>query len=511
MPMAESPLVPSPDVHWGLAELIDLEAQLFADRSRSEQELLGRDAPIGQRLRDEGRKGKEILAGWVAAMRKGTDAPLPGRLVQDAWTHAKWVLSLGLFLVGTGAAAAVLRFTGQHPINVLVVLGVFVFAQLGTLILTLLFFGVSAWAPAFFEGLPLVVLARGGMTFLMRRLRHGSREGPAEWLGWIRGRRSLYAEIERSLLFVLLQHGAVAFNLGVLASFLVAVTFSDLAFGWGTTLNIGAEQLHRLCTALSVPWASWLEDATVSADLVRMTQYSRLESDYVQAAEGTSRALSMYGQWWRFLVASIVAYGLLPRVVLLFASKWILERKFAKLPPETPEIERLLMRLTAPAVHTLHEEDPGDTSQLGEGFDAVATPPERFEQSSALCTRWRDAVFDGAALAAFLEERYGLEIEGELGSAGGHDYAADRRFLTRLESNELPVFVIAEPWGYPDRSLQRFISELRAHGSQRHVNIVLTEGGSPNDAAIWRGYLAEMADPYLALDRKRMATEKRAS
>jgi len=123
----------------------------------------------------------------------------------------------------------------------------------------------------------------------------------------------LYAEIERNLLFATVQQGAVAFNLGVLVSFLVAVTFSDLAFGWGTTLRIGADQLHRLCATLSFPWASWLDEATVSAELVRVTQYSRLESNYVQAAEGTSRALSMYGQWWRFLVASIIAYGLLDR------------------------------------------------------------------------------------------------------------------------------------------------------------------------------------------------------
>jgi hypothetical protein len=111
----------------------------------------------------------------------------------------------------------------------------------------------------------------------------------------------------------------------------------------------------------------------------------------------------------------------------------------------------------------------------------------------------------------FLRQRHGLEIEGELGSAGGHDYNADQLLLTRLESHQLPVFLVAEPWGYPDRSFQRFIAEVRAHGARRLVNVVLTEGGSPEDASIWRGYLSEMADPYLALDRVRMSTEARAS
>lgn len=508
--MDRSPVLPSSDASWGLAELIDLEAQLFADRSRSEPDLVARDAAIGSGAR-KGKGRSALLADWVSAMRAGADAPLPGRFVNDAWVQAKWVLSAVLFLLGIGAAAAVLRFTGDHPINVLVVLGVFVLAQLAALVLTLLFFAVSAWAPALFESLPLVVLARAAVRSLWRRFGGSVRDRSRERLRWIWGRRSLYGEVERGLLFGLLQLGAVAFNLGVLSSFLIAVALSDLAFGWGTTLSIGAEQLYQLCATLSIPWASWLEAATVSDELVRLTQYSRLEGDYVQAAEGTSHALSMYGQWWRFLVASIVVYGLFPRVFFFIVSTVMLKRRLARLPPATPEVERLLTRLTAPAVHTVHGEDLGNTSPLGEGFDSVGEPPRRFDQSSALCVRWRDAVLEPAALAAFLWERYGLELEGELGSAGGHDYAAERRFLRRLESNQLPLFLVAEPWAYPDRALQRFVTEVRARGARRHVNVVLTEGGSPQDAAIWRGYLSEMADPYLALDRMRMRTEQRAS
>jgi hypothetical protein len=510
--MASSSPVPSPGAKWGLAALVDLEAQLFADRGRSEGELIARDAPIGRKLRETRPSRSALLAGWVAAMRGGKDAPLPGRFVGDVWVQAKWLLSVVLFVVGVGAAAAVLRFTGEHPINVLIVLGVFVIAQLAALLLTLLFFAVAAWAPGLFESLPLVVLARGAIVSLLRRVARRPEGANVEKLGWVRGRRSLYTQVERNLLFVLLQQSGVAFNLGVLATFLVAVTFSDLAFGWGTTLSIGAEQLHRLCAALTVPWASWLEEATVSMELVRATQYSRLEGDYVKAAEGASRALSMYGHWWRFLVMAIITYGLLPRLILLLLSNGMLRRTLDRLPPETPEVERLLMRLTVPLVHATHEQDPGDTSRLGEGFDAVGQPPDRFDHGTALCARWRDAIFEDATLVTFLEHRYGLGVEGEVGSAGGHDYEADRQLLARIESNDLPIFVFVEPWGAPDRAFQRFVADARARGGERrHITVVLTEGGSPDDAAIWRGYLSEMADPYLALDRTPMASRQRAS
>ena len=510
--MASSSRVPPSQDRWGLAALVDLEAQLFADRGLHEQELAARDVPIGRALRVEHQSRPSLLAGWVSAMRNGAAAPLPGRFVQAVWTQAKWALAVVLFLVGLGAAAAVLRFTGDHPINVLVVLGVFVFGQLAALLLTVLFFAVAAWAPGFFESLPLVVLARAAVVSSWRRWVRRPEGGTREKLGWVRGRRSLYSRVERNLLFVLLQQGAVAFNLGVLSSFLVAVTFSDLAFGWGTTLSIGAEQLHRACAALSAPWASWLEGATVSAELVRATQYSRLEGDYVTAADGAGRALSMYGHWWRFLVVSIITYGLLPRLILLVHSNGMLRRALDRMPPETPEVQRLLMRLTTPSVHASHEDDPGDTSRLGEGFDAVGRPPSRFEQTTAACARWRDAVFDDAALGAFLEQHYGLGIDGEVGSAGGHDYEGDRAFLGRVRSNDLPIFIVAEPWGAPDRAFQRFVAEVRADGGERrHVNVVLTEGGTADDVAVWRGYLSEMADPYLALERTQMPCQQRAS
>jgi hypothetical protein len=111
--MARSPVLPSSDANWGLAELVDLEAQLFADRSRSERELVARDAPIGNALRREGRARSALLAGWVSVMRKGPDAPLPGRLVGNAWVQVRWVLAAVFFLVGMGAAAAEVKRLGE--------------------------------------------------------------------------------------------------------------------------------------------------------------------------------------------------------------------------------------------------------------------------------------------------------------------------------------------------------------------------------------------------------------
>jgi hypothetical protein len=499
---------------WGVSEVVDLEAQIFADRSRSERALLERDAKIAHDLQRCPHSPSSVLATWVRAIREKSKANLPGQAIEHAYRQANGLLVLVLFLAGLGSASAVLRFSGEHPINVLVVLGVFVFGQMLALTITVAGFAVAAWVPALFENRPIVVLVRAGVTWLWRRGRQrlsfaGER---AEAFDWMRGRWSLYGRVERHLLFCSLQRSAVAFNLGILLAFVVAVTFTDLAFGWSTTLRVGAEELHRVCRILAAPWASWLPDATISEELVRATQYSRLEGQYVEAVAAGHRLNPVeYGQWWRFLVASIVTYGLLPRLVLVACGRWMLRRALEQLPPSTPEVQQLLFRLSGSAVRSRHSADPGNVARLGEGYDPIREPPRQFEHSHGLCTRWRDADFELPALESLLRERYGMRIEGELGSAGGHDYQGDEEFLARVEESDAPIFVVAEPWGYPDRSFQRFVSQLRASaGDDRIVNVVLTESRNSDDRAIWVGYLSEMADPFLTLDREPMPTSRSA-
>ena len=249
-------------------------------------------------------------------------------------------------------------------------------------------------------------------------------------------------------------------------------------------------------------------------ELIRATQYSHLEGTYLQAAPG-ARGLDpiLYGQWWPFLVASIVAYGLIPRIVLMASGKSLYRRTMKRLPPNTPEVQRLVFRLTSPTVQRVHSDDPGNLTALGEGYDAVGQLPRELEQGRALCTRWREAEFPLVALNALLEDNYGLRMEGDLGSAGGHDYEDDEAFLLRVaQASELPVFVIAEPWADPDRSFRRFLRQVRERaGRERWVNVVLTEGNHGDHHAIWAGYLAELADPYLALDQSTLVTAEASS
>ena len=231
---------------------------------------------IALRWQDEPKTSSELVARWLDSLQQQTATPTAGERVARAHVIASWLV-FGVFaLIGVGVALAVLQFTGDHPINILVVLGVFVFLQWANLLSTIAALIWSRSSPGFLAHFPL--------TALIRRVI--ARTVGAEDAGRFLARRSLYAGVERWVLFRAMQVGAVAFNLGAIATFVAAVSFTDLAFAWSTTLQIGAEGLQRFCEGLAAPWRLWLPDAVPSMDLVEATRYFRLDAAYVNAPAG---------------------------------------------------------------------------------------------------------------------------------------------------------------------------------------------------------------------------------
>ena len=62
------------------------------------------------------------------------------------------------------------------------------------------------------------------------------------------------------------------------------------------------------------------------------------------------------------------------------------------------------------------------------------------------------------------------------------------------------MLVVVEPWNAPDRGFERFVRYVRQRSHrQRKIYVLLTEGGDAQQHAVWAGYLAELADPYIAM------------
>ena len=476
---------------FGLAELIDFEAQLIADKEKPAEELVARDRAIALRWEDRPRASSDLAARWVASLRDGRPRPTLGERIESAYTVTSSVVFVSFVLVGVAVALAVLQFTGDHPINVLVVLGVFVFLQLLNLLVTLAAFAWSRVSPGFLARFPVGVLVRWALARIAGR--HN--------VGRFLARRSLYPKLERWALFRTMQIGAVAFNIGAIATFVAAVSFTDLAFAWSTTLRIGSEGLQRFCELLATPWQSWVPEAVPTLELVQSTQYFRLERAYVNAPAGARvEDAAFAGGWWPFLLMCLLVYGLLPRLLLAVWGGLGMRRALGNVRFDTPDEMDLIARLQTPRVRRPHEDDPGNVSPLGEGHAPLSRPEKLREAERVVVVRWRDAEISDEALSRQVEARLGGIVTTPVGSAGGHDHAEDEALLERLRGGAETVVIVAEPWNAPDRAFERFVRTLREGGdSRRRVYVLLTDGGDDEQRTVWSGSLAELADPYIAL------------
>lgn len=493
-----------------LADLVDLEAQLGRDRDADPEALEARDRALpGAADRPALRTAADrhrVLAGWLGGLRAAEPEALrAGAAVARALSSTRTVLCALGFLLGWGAAAAVLRFEGPHPVNVWDYLLAFVGVQL--LLLAALLVAVAA--PAGTLGLPFVGAFRSALGTVLPRAaaRVLPPEREAEWRALahrLRSRRSLYRAVEPWLLLGLTQAFGVAFNLGVLLATLRFVVFSDVAFAWATTLlELDPGRFHAIVHALATPWGWLWPDAVPSAALVAATRYSRLEGAYFLAGGGRAADPALVGAWWPFLVAAVTCYGLVPRAAALGLAAARTRALLSRLPLDDVEVGRVLDRLGAPRVTTRspRAEAPGPAPGSAPLPVAASAPGGR-----CALVLWRDVPL-APGLRELVARKAGCEVAA-VRAAGGRDHEEGAAAWSELAGGAGPVVVLAEAWEAPDKGALRLLRALRgAVGPGRRLLVLLaeTDGGAPRapeagEVRLWREGLARLEDPWLAVE-----------
>lgn len=91
-------------------------------------------------------------------------------------------------------------------------------------------------------------------------------------------------------------------------TFLVTLVFTDLAFGWSSTVLSSSAGVTRWVTWVSWPWQGVWPNAVPSEEVITTTRFVRIDP----TAGGVDEATA----WWPFLLASVLCYNLLPRSLL---------------------------------------------------------------------------------------------------------------------------------------------------------------------------------------------------
>jgi hypothetical protein len=487
---------------FSLGRLVDLAAQLEQDAARAPDWLRRRDRALGRELGEGLGSPEQRVVAWLDRVRPEGDGP--GERAERAG-RVLGVLLVGLGLVlGSGAALAFFWYDGSHPVNVVRVLGFFVGLQLGMVGATVVLCLPEGWR-RFLPGLralqeTLSLLSPGRWQGILRRILPGPQQQAMERLaGLARRHHRLYGDVEKWWLLSRSQSFGVAFHVAALATALALVLFSDLAFGWSTTLDVAAPELHAVTHALSRPWAALWPAAVPTPELVEATRYFRETAHHDPAASAP---------WWPFLLACMSVYGLAPRVALLGFAHWRMRAATRRAFRAIPGLAALRDRLSSHLVETAGEgEEPRGSGAAAAGSVGSAGGGPSLDPG----VRCRAVVWSGFPLAdaEAASAALGVTVEG-LYRAGEADLRQDAEAIRALAEagGSEPVVVVAKAWEPPVLELLDFLGELRAAlGRERAIVVVplaLDAGGRPaapgaEDARQWRRAADRLGDPWTSV------------
>lgn len=324
---------------WRLADLIDFETALaaFTDDERAAERLL-----FARDIRPKLKQGSELgrrrlgLRLWLAARRAQADSAVatsPGEI----WLQGTTLLRAALFF-GMGAAGFAL--VAGLCVGTLQAVHVILFFALTLIVPWLVFvlFGVTGLV----LGQRRICLERG-LTLVTRLAeRTRGRAGATAVEQW--RDRLLDGRAPRQALSATLggafQLGGLGFNLGAIAALLGCLMVFDVRFYWEATPETGG--LMQTTTALiATPW-QWAWPAAVpDASAIEASR-----ARYVDGAKQVPGGSSAAAAWWRFLLISLLIWGVLPRLLLVGLFAWRTRSALAALDFQAPRHRALWRALT---------------------------------------------------------------------------------------------------------------------------------------------------------------------
>lgn len=476
-------------------DAVEVPAFLDGDRATPYAARLHRDRTIGASLTTPDPLRR--VRAWRAHVLPRSDSAgaqsLGLKLARGRRVIAFLMIVLGA-ATGAALATAVFHYDGTWPVNVVVVLATLVLLQLALVILTLILMLPRVPGVHVLQDL-MGSLNPGALVASIYRRFARLEEGRADLLSWSAARGPAVARFARWQMLVWSQLGAIAFNIAALATAVALIAFTDLAFGWSTTLRMDGDDVLRISNALAAPWAWFWPDAVPSPSLIESSRFFRLAS-----APPPSSAEALTG-WWPFLLAAIITYGLVPRCLILIVALARLRAATVRLLLDDPQVRALLDRMSAAEV-ALGAEDMEASAQSA----AIVAPRSPDNASShAVAVVWSNAlpvesVNDWAR--RYLHKEVMRLVEAGGGRALEEDAAAVRRIA---EGKPQAVLLFVRAWEAPLLDLQDFIECLRKAVGAGCAIIVVPVGAagvSADDSqrATWSRWVGRLADPALYME-----------
>jgi hypothetical protein len=442
-------------------ELVRLAEQIDRDKSADWRALQERDYAIGRACPQDG--AVQQLLHWLEHTEQ-TEGPA----VSSPWISEG---ALGLLIGGALFVTGFLTMAG------------FLFAHTSGLVNVLWFFLLFVLLQFV---LCLVAAATLALT-LAGRSEAGFTLNPARlvYARSIRQRR-YWREFRSVFGLVFLRYGqgmGMGFMLGAIAAFLLVLAVNDFSFVWSSTFNLTDAALESATGIVSSPWASWLPGATVDAQVIADSRY------HPTAGKFTAAQVQSMHSWWPFLLAAMVCYALLPRILLWLASRLLYRVRLRRTFVGYPGADLVLRRMNRPVVTT--------QGQAGESEPPPPTHHDVAPRPDVLLLGWSGAI-DGSETGAY-EELAGITAVQVV--AAGLSLEGDREALTAAEGEWVShAIVVAKAWEPPMSELADFLEELGHRVSRelfiRPLGDKEVSGSSLDD---WQRFASELPAGAVAL------------
>lgn len=424
-----------------LGHLYRLNEQLQSDRTRKLDELRERDHAIGKAsmLVDD----TQCLMLWLDAVNTPTDDKAHTWLNES---HAALIMRLAAVFFGLAAMTGFLLASERALVNVFLFLLLFVFLPLLTSL-------IAAWAMLrSLRGSPAPV-------FPLNPARFVARHALPDW-------RHLKenSSVVRLLLFKYGQEFGALFAVGALISFVGLLAFNDFSFVWGSTFALSDVLVSRLCALLSLPWSGFIPSAVVSPEIIAETRYHAAQFDFGQISVESRRA------WWPFLFMSLLAYSLLPRVLLWLVSRRAYRIEVGRAFLSMPGASSVLARMRTPVVSTQAEDEDHVDAEL----QAIVC------EAGSVLLEWAGAM----ALADVVVE---VEHRLQAGLGSPADDLDAIEAINRLQPAHLLIAVKA--WEPPMADLADVLAEI--HGVSRcSLQLVSLSGRELGESSLrdWQAF-----------------------
>ena len=506
---------------WKLADIVDFEYFQNLDRDTPEAQLHRRDRDFYLQLRNNGDdpgelSRRQLLGLWLMRQRQehlGDDGTgLPGHLVARALSLLGKLAALKGLVVGLVAGLSFFTYSGQTPINVFHFLLLFIGSQLLFALLAVVGCALRLLLPGAilptFATIPLRAVF-GRLLALIDRAAPGNKDShnTTAWtlaLDTFHNQGTAYGTLFYWPLFSVLQLFAIFGNLGLLAATLTKVAFSDLAFGWQSTLQIGATALHRAAGLAATPW-SWL-----FAGGGGYPSLAEIEGSRIVLKDGIAHlATGDLVSWWPFLALCLVVYGLLPRLAFAVCGRLCEEWSLSRLEFDTAACRTTVRRMKTPLLSTQAAPEPAAVAGDESAAEAELDPP----QPSHLLPQVvlvPDDIFGLCPcdkLAPLLAERgFAIKTLHKFMSGYVEDEELKSLLIAEIRQRDEGLLILMEGWMPPLVGFLTYLKELRLLLPEKTM-IHLALVGRPvrsgfmalevSDLQLWRKKTNSVKDHYL--------------